>query len=297
MKQLWMNPVLQKELKLRFRSGKSAIGMGLYTGILSLSMLSILALMNEGQSSLVYQPDNGRVLFVMMSMFQLGLILFVVPALTAGVISGERERQTLQMLLVTNQSSMSIVIGKLFASLAYMILLVLSTAPIYAIIFLYGGLSLGEVAQTFLMYLFIMLTIGAVGLAVSALIRRTIVAIITTYAITFAFSVGTVFLTYVSMAFAEVSQQQTVWAPFIFSSLSFPLMLLEVMGVGFIDDIIITFGHQSPGISSWLLFFSVYFMVIITGMIIAIRKLRPNMKQGKRRVRKGESGGREKSIS
>ena len=41
-------------------------------------------------------------------------VVFLAPALTAGAISLEREKQTLDLLVVTPISSLAIVIGKLF---------------------------------------------------------------------------------------------------------------------------------------------------------------------------------------
>ena len=51
---------------------------------------------NPGQAA-----NYGHQLFVYLILFQMGLIAFVTPALTAGAISGERERQTIDLLFVT----------------------------------------------------------------------------------------------------------------------------------------------------------------------------------------------------
>ena len=48
---------------------------------------------------------------------ELGLICLLAPALTADLISGERERSTLDLLLVTPLSRLQIVVGKLVAAL------------------------------------------------------------------------------------------------------------------------------------------------------------------------------------
>ena len=74
---------------------------------------------------------------MVLSVLQLALIVFITPGLTAGVISSERERQTLNMLLTTTQSSTSIIIGKLVSSVAYLLLLMIASLPLYSIVFLY----------------------------------------------------------------------------------------------------------------------------------------------------------------
>lgn len=88
-----------------------------------------------------YNPGETRELFMLLSMMQLGMIGFVVPGLTAGVISGERERQTLNILLTTNVSATRLILGKWLASLSFMTFLVFATIPLYAIVFLYGGFA------------------------------------------------------------------------------------------------------------------------------------------------------------
>jgi len=63
----------------------------------------------------------------------------VVPGLTSGAISGERERQTLDVLLVTPLSPGEIVVSKLLATSAFITLLVVATLPLYILAFSYGG--------------------------------------------------------------------------------------------------------------------------------------------------------------
>ena len=53
------------------------------------------------------------------------LIILIAPAMTSASIAGERERQTLDLLLVTNTGSFRIVIGKVLESFAVLALLIL----------------------------------------------------------------------------------------------------------------------------------------------------------------------------
>ncbi|MBO1914210.1 hypothetical protein J4G37_56505, partial [Microvirga sp. 3-52] len=67
-----------------------------------------------------FTPDESFFLFTLLSFIQLGLVLFISPGLTAGVISTEREKQTLPILLTTSQSSFQIILGKLLSSIAFL---------------------------------------------------------------------------------------------------------------------------------------------------------------------------------
>lgn len=124
-------------------------------------------------------------LFMMLSFVQMALISFVAPGLTAGVISGERERQTLNILLTTQQSSTSIIIGKLVSSLAFLMLIVLATLPLYSLVFLFGGISPQQLLQTFGLFVVTMFILGSMGVFFSTLIRKTMIAMITTYGLGF----------------------------------------------------------------------------------------------------------------
>ena len=46
------------------------------------------------------------------------LLMFIVPAVTAASISGERERQTPELMLTTQMTASQVVIGKLMSALS-----------------------------------------------------------------------------------------------------------------------------------------------------------------------------------
>ena len=59
---------------------------------------------------LSFDPSAMVWLYVVLAAVQMGLVLLTAPAVAAGSISGERERQTLDLLLVTKMSPLSIVL-------------------------------------------------------------------------------------------------------------------------------------------------------------------------------------------
>lgn len=182
------NPVLFNEWKMRMRTNRSPWIILLYLLVLGAMTLTIIFFMTNGGS--YYNPNDTRELFMMLSVFQLGMISFVVPGLTAGVISGERERQTLSVLLTTNVSATRLILGKWLASLSFMTFLVIATIPLYAIVFLYGGISPAQVIKVFGFYVITMFGIGSIGVLMSTLIKRTGIATVVTYAVVFGFAIG-----------------------------------------------------------------------------------------------------------
>ncbi|MED1781646.1 ABC transporter permease subunit [Brevibacillus fortis] len=182
------NPVLFNEWKMRMRTNRSPWIILLYLLVLGAMTLTLIFFMTNGGN--YYNPNDTRELFMMLSVFQLGMICFVVPGLTAGVISGERERQTLSVLLTTNVSATRLILGKWLASLSFMTFLVITTIPLYAIVFLYGGISPAQVIKVFGFYVITMFGIGSIGVLMSTLIKRTGIATVVTYAVVFGYAIG-----------------------------------------------------------------------------------------------------------
>ena len=101
---------------------------------------------------------------------------------TAGAISGERERQTFDLLRTTLLSAESFVLGKLISALSYVFLLVLVSIPLQSIAFLLGGLSLTELVISQLLILVAAVAYALYGLWCSAAMRTTLAATVTTFA-------------------------------------------------------------------------------------------------------------------
>lgn len=180
------NPILFKELRQRMRSHKAVLDLVLYLSVLGGMVLTFIYLMTGNQS--YFNPWQTREIFLMLTIFQFAMISFVTPGLTAGMISGERERQTLNLLLTTNSSATKIIIGKWLSSLSFMVFLVLSSIPLYAIVFLYGGISPAQLVKVFAFYLVSMLALGSFGIMFSSIFKRTGVATVMTYGVIFTYT-------------------------------------------------------------------------------------------------------------
>ena len=120
MKQVFSNPVLVKEIKLRFRSPKSFVGILFYLIAMCIFVFGFILLTTQFTGTGYFRPEESYFMFAMLTYIQLGLILFITPGLTAGAISSEREKQTLNILLTTAQTSFQIISGKLTSSIAFL---------------------------------------------------------------------------------------------------------------------------------------------------------------------------------
>ena len=191
-----LNPVLARELKQRMRGRHTWLVLTLYLAVLAVILRWIYVAASrrdefDGGVDLLNSATIGRAVFQWLLFFMLLLVCFIVPGLTAGAISGERERQTLVSLQITLLRARSIVLGKLLASLAFVVLLVAASLPLVTVPFLVGGVSVSEMVRGLVMVLATVVTLACLGLACSALLRRTQAATVLAYGITLALVLGT----------------------------------------------------------------------------------------------------------
>lgn len=176
------NPIYEKELKIQVRTMKMAWILFGYNIILGIIGLFAFYLTFE-KGSTYYSIDYTNILNIygIIAMIEMCLILFITPGLNAGAISGERERQTLEILLTTKLKPIEIILGKLGASISSIILLVFSSLPILAIIFAVGGIRFIDLFQFLCLAIVTAVFIGSLGIFFSALFQKNITATVFTY--------------------------------------------------------------------------------------------------------------------
>ncbi len=272
----FINPVLEKEIRLRMRTFRSPLAIMLYLVTIGLLALGFMFMMMNGfNGTRVLNPENSRALFYFLCGAQLVLISFVVPGLTAGVISGEREKQTLNMLLTTQQSSTTIIVSKLIASVSFMMLIIIATLPIYSIVFLYGGISPSQLISVFLYYIFVMIVFGSFGVLFSTLFKKTVISIITTYGVMLFFygftGIAAIFL-------AEILRSSNSLVPGFILSLNPMAALISIFEPGFSEDV---FNRQIPWLQLWHVFIPVFTILSAGAILLSIRYLRPVLRKSK----------------
>lgn len=280
MKSWLMNPVLNKEFKLRFRSFKSFLGVLFYVlaiGAIVIGMIFIQSLSSMGGR---IDPDASRGMFIFLSVIQLALVLFITPGLTAGVISSERERQTLNILLTTSQSSAGIIFGKLISSISYLLLLVVASLPLYSIVFLFGGISPTQLLMVLGFNVFTVIVYGSIGVLFSTLVRKTIAAMVTTYGITLFLVGGTALLTLLFSTLAlgnqgNVTTPTTNPLPYFAAMLNTPIVLIGFVEPTYSEEIQKLSGFDFPLWASHLI---CYTLLLIGSVFLSVKKLRVGMK-------------------
>jgi len=200
-----------KEYRSRMRTWRSPLAMMIYVLLIAGLGFAIFSSIASTSSSFNGQAANyGETLFLYLVIFQMILLAFITPGLTAGAISSERERQTIDLLFVTRIPPFSILWGKLLASMSFVVLLLLLSVPIFSLVFLFGGIELDQVAYTFLVTVVAALTLGLIGIAFSTWLRRSLAATVASYVGAFVLLFGT--LGY-GLLFPTVVDQNATKAP------------------------------------------------------------------------------------
>ena len=178
------NPVTVKELRSRMRGRRAFVVLTVYLIVMS-GLISLVYLAFASSSGGPFGPDArdmGRVIFSTVVGIQTFLVLFMGPSFTAGAISGEKERQTYDLLRTTLLTAPAFVTGKLLSALSYVLLLIFTAVPIQSIAFLLGGVSFLELVLSQLILVVAAVAVAIFGLYCSTVMRSTMGASVTTFA-------------------------------------------------------------------------------------------------------------------
>lgn len=172
-----LNPVLVKELRGRMRGGRSFVLLTIFLALLAgATLLFYGVIASQTGNDLNAGRQIGQALFLMIAFAALVGVSIITPSLTAGALAGERERQSFDLLLASQLSPWQIVLGKLGSALAFALLIVISVLPLMSIAFLFGGVSLTEMAIALVGLVMTALLYASVGLFWSGVMRSTLAA-------------------------------------------------------------------------------------------------------------------------
>lgn len=288
MHQRFSNPVLMKELKLRFRAFKSFSGLMFYLILLFIFVGGFLSVYTQFTGTGFFRPSESFVMFSVISVLQMALVMFITPGLTAGAISSEREKQTLNILLTTTQSSTQIIIGKLLSSIAFLILLLIAGLPLYSIVFLFGGVSPAQLITIFLFYLLTVIAIGSIGIMFSTITKKTIVSMIATYGAMIFLGAVTAFFFFVGFSLDRIPggmPTTPIGGPTPSSPLTFFWAAINP-GALMLTILFPEMGNELANLTNisfpnWIVYLIFYSLITVICLFIAIRKLRANMRHNR----------------
>ncbi len=204
-----VNPITARELKSRFRSGRSAVFVSIWLitlavfGYLFFIYARFIASQNLGfgfgfgfdggfGGGALIAAQTGRTLFEVLMYFFITAALLIVPGVAALAIVTEKERLTFELLQVSQMRPYQVVLGKLGSALAYLVLLIVAAAPLLVLPTLIGGVTVGEVLRGLTMLVVIIITLGSISIWISSRAKTVRSAVATSYIVTLFIGFATV---------------------------------------------------------------------------------------------------------
>lgn len=199
------NPIYKREMTVSSRSFKLALVLLIFNGILTLvALLNMYSTLVQVRVTAEIQYASFLDLYIFVAVLEFVMLVFIMPAITAGSISGERERQTLDLMLATKMTPGQIVMGKLAASLSTMVLLIISSFPILALVFVYGGVTIKDIGMLLMCYGAAALFAGSIGVCCSALFRKSTLSTVVSYGVLGLVVIGTFGINQLALFFGQI---------------------------------------------------------------------------------------------
>lgn len=267
-----LNPVLRREIQTSLRNKKVFAAVVFYVAALIVVIGCVFWAEFYNSYDFSFDPSVMSGLFAIMAVVQLFLIMIIVPAITGGSISGERERQTFDLLLVSKMKPASIVTGKLFSSIAIVLFMIIASMPVFAITVMFGGIGVTDIVLTVIYFVCSAFCLGSLSILFSALVKKSSVAMVVVYMLLFVAIVGGIvlFSTYSDYKWMVTGQDPSVWV-YIFMSALNPLISV----VALIDSLIssgimstFSFGYSVNYTTIWVL--HILFMALASALSILI---------------------------
>jgi ABC-type transport system involved in multi-copper enzyme maturation permease subunit len=183
-----INPVFRRETQTLMRTFRTFLAMMIYVGVLLL--VAFVFVQASSNSYTGFQPQSAIYLYWALGAFQIGLVMMIAPVFAGSAISGERERQTLDLMLVTKMSHARIIRGKLSSSLIVVLLMIVASMPVFSIILYYGGMSVLNLLALIAYTLLMAALAGSIAIFFSAWTRKTLVSIVVSGSIIMLLTIG-----------------------------------------------------------------------------------------------------------
>lgn len=191
---LRLNPIIKKDLQVTVRSMRLSWGLFAYEVVLVLAFVLGLAVIQSENDSFYSNTNIYRNLinlFPVTAVAQVFIVALIVPIITASAISGEKERQTFDIMMTTCMSTFSIVLGKVASAVIRILFFVTAGMPIMALSFVVGGLGWSSLVYFLITIVLLSVFSGSIGIFCSAFCRRSISAVVLSFVFYFVFFILT----------------------------------------------------------------------------------------------------------
>lgn len=163
-----ISTLIRKELFNFFSTPLAYIILGLFVGVVSILFFAVGKFLQVGTTDL--SNLFGYISFA---------FVIIIPALTMGSISREKQSGTIEYLLTQPITEFQLLISKFLAYVFFVLLLLITTLPLVIMIGTSGQLDVGQVIMQYIGALVLGSCLVSLGVAVSALLKSEIASFLT----------------------------------------------------------------------------------------------------------------------
>ena len=277
-----VNPVLRNESKIAVRSIKFTLMIFAYIAVLSVAVMIYYSSVNQQVFSNGLYLQSSKLFYVVMAIGQAVLLLFIVPALSSTSICSEREKQTLDILLSSKLTPLQIIIGKVSASSLRVIILIISTMPLYAIGAIIGVVKISNILSLIVFFIVNTIFVSSIGVFVSTYIKTSKVSTALSYALVLFIYIGIIVITWAILMITVYKMSMSgntlttvpKASPIVYLSpvVGFVSLLLNQVGLG------IEFSSMFSefGISMHSEYISIVVQLVLSGLFIYLASVKLN---------------------
>ena len=184
---MFIGPIFTREAVTAPRRPRHYLARGTYVAALLLMMCTAwLVLAGTQRIRIVGDLATfGAILFQILAPVQLALAVFLSALSCAAAVGQEKDRRTLILLLMTALTNHEVVLGKLFASLLNVLVLIVASFPLFMATILLGGVEVSQVLRVFAVTLLSAIVAGSLGSTVALWREKTFQALALTCLIIF----------------------------------------------------------------------------------------------------------------
>lgn len=187
-------PLLAKELtELSARRRTYVMRVVYGTALFLFFLLMLNDLVSRYRGDMLNLLGRGKDLFDLVVYLEFTGIFLFLPGMMSGVLTYEKERESLALLLITDMGPWEIVLQKYLGRLIPMLTFLMMALPPMAIAYSFGGIASGESYSAVLYLLLTCLQVGAFSLMISAYARTTAGAFVSCYLFGLVFYLGPLF--------------------------------------------------------------------------------------------------------
>jgi len=211
---LFGNPVFVKEFRALLRQQRSRTLITFYLVILAVITFILYATII---SSNTISPDPdirrtlGKFIFHAIVFVQIVAIMVITPLFSSDSITSEKENKSFDLLRITLQPPASIITGKFFSAIIFILLLLLVSTPLKSGAYLLGGITISEYLISTALLITTTLFVCSLSIWASSRSTRSSSAMGMTYIIASIIILGFPVLGYVIIKLAPIPDNQDLF--------------------------------------------------------------------------------------